>query len=125
MKEITTIEQSKELAKILKIETADCAWMCLASEPILSSKPFKEYVEELPCHDWLVPAWSLGALIELFADDFNQPYKGLILEIHQLQGRSWVFKCWYKQGLFTTATHDTPIKACVQLIRNLKALKEI
>lgn len=70
MKSYTDIEQSKKLAKILPLESADMGWNVFVDD---TKRP-------LPIDDWdlvkdgsgnvkFYPAWSLAALLEILPND--------------------------------------------------------
>ena len=82
MKAYTDIEQSKKLANILPLESADMCWTnhcygSIRSSMTVSSKTIEEYKElltrfgDLTNIDVFYPCWSLAALINLLPSDIT------------------------------------------------------
>ena len=71
MKSFTDLNQSKKLAEILPIESADMEYMFLKKDGSkVSNVPFvKDGFEEPECCYSFIPCWSLAALLN--AVDFN------------------------------------------------------
>lgn len=116
----TTIEQSRKLAEILPIESADMCYIA-NSEFINIYEPFYKKIdkEDIPC-------WSLAALLEQFPyevcdDDGNSLYLEINKEddIYQLvyTDRYWDFKS------IETDRYEHFIDACYELILKLHELK--
>lgn len=70
MKAYTNIEQSKKLAEILPIESADMEYMFLKKDGSkVSNVPFiKDGFEEPECCYIFIPCWSLAALLDYIKD---------------------------------------------------------
>ena len=71
MKSYTDIEQSKKLAEILPIETAD---MCFYSDGTAIKIDDKPYTVRYPMwkdHVKVIPCWSLASLISLLPDEIK------------------------------------------------------
>ena len=115
MKSYTDIEQSKKLAEILPIESADM-WYCpypnevdWYDEPRIGKADL--LLNQLPC-------WSLAALIEII----RKPTAFDLL----IDGRGYRCHCRDKhKGKFygTDNYCDTPIDACIEVILKLHEQK--
>ena len=70
MKSYTDLEQSKKLAEILPIESADMEFMFLKRDGSeVSNVPFvKNGFEEPECCYIFIPCWSLAALFSVFPE---------------------------------------------------------
>jgi hypothetical protein len=120
MKSYTDIEQSKKLAKILPIESADM-WHHGFFNPRRMSKI--EYNPPAPYHSvtpqWDCPCWSLAALLSVLPtiDDEFEP------QLHRSLDK---YRCTYESeedssGLWRVA--NNPVDACVAMIEKLNELK--
>jgi len=104
----TTIEQSKKLAEILPLESADMCWQKIYDENHLLSD-YK--IELLPFRLYSglgVPAWSLAALLAALPDYSLQT---------NTDGNVFVV-CESKKPMMSDA-YDNPIDACVEMILKL------
>lgn len=113
MKAFTDIEQSKKLAKILPLESADMYY----------SKWYNDEDEEyhlkcggLPKLDFKyaknIPAWSLAALLD------NIPQIKLDNVKHD-DKKYWRCCAYYASDWHTSKWYYNPIDACVEMIENL------
>ena len=116
MKSFTSIEQSKTLAKILPIESADMFYLKIPNSLSVgynySDLP---YFATLGMKDNL-PAWSLASLLEVLPKDIGRYTKSLY----------WFDETWHceyvdedSEGL-CGASANNPIDACVEMIVKLK-----
>lgn len=106
MKSYTDLEQSKKLAEILLIESAD---MCYIKDKPNIGFLYKEYKEfgDTILQDYY-PAWSLSALLDILPSG-----KALIHDKWNLG-----YKCICNN--MDTYFHNNPVDACVELIVKLK-----
>lgn len=112
IKSHTDLSQSKKLAKILPIESADM-WYHGHGSPWESERVYDS--DACPFHsmspNWDKPCWSLASLLG-------------VLPNYQLQtqddGIGILCSC---DGKFNIVTADTPVDACVAMIEKLKELK--
>ena len=114
IKSFTDVTQSKVLAEILPIESADMWWsrctitdfgdgvlkVSYAVEPCNISQ-FRNTKEDVPC-------WSLAALLDIL-------YNGIVMNKDSQNGR-YHFSSKYV-GTYVTA--DNPIDACYEMILKL------
>ena len=121
MKAFTDIEQSKKLAEILPIESADHHYVRKVTDfmgnPIdgewshpkygnPNSKYANYIVQNFTSYEKL-PCWSLAALLEVL------PLSNILL--HDDETEKYRLVC-----MIETAFHDSPIDACVEMILTLK-----
>lgn len=123
IKAFTDLDQSKKLAEILPIESADMWWNWL-------SDPFDEvnggeYVKEPLLHkpvcnpDAAVPCWSLAALLNILPHCIDDGYDLVLGKLTDNKG-------WYVMyddvDHFTRfyVTHSDLIDACIEMIVKLK-----
>lgn len=132
MKSYTDLEQSKKLAEILPIESADMFWLVLGntSRVHVLTEPLSNYSrwESYPC-------WSLAALLEILPVDWWGYNKHYFLEISKMgdntkpyEIRYYRFKEDWEGANFGRITHiayqaDNPIDACVEMIEKLHKQK--
>jgi hypothetical protein len=100
----TTMEQSRNLAKILPIESADMWWDTSEDKPRLE----KHYHEYLSRTIDPIPAWSLSALMNLFDD------KAGLAKDYGL----WF--CYDNGKSHCTKHYDEPIDAAFEMVCWLK-----
>ena len=126
MKSFTDIEQSKKLAEILPIETADM-WYAEVYEGktvgydyIVSDTPYYSLSFVKPSENNYsqntvkdIPAWSLAALLEIINKDF---YTDLYHD-----GETWTVDVQHhdNEEMNDFVYADEPIDACVEMIVKL------
>ncbi len=119
IKSFTDLEQSKELAKILPIKSADMCYKCIGEDPYdVCLRPYSEWREEykgllVAKEVDAIPCWSLTALLS-------------VLPNYQLQtqddGIGVLCSC---NGKFNIVTANNPVDACVEMILKLHELNLI
>lgn len=112
MKAYTDIEQSKKLAEILPLESAD---MCYPLPCEDGDKPLLEQggLGSTPC-------WSLAALLDVLPDEVGDNHY-LTLD---KEGKEYC--CCYEDNNGNNFRHcfsDNPVDACVAMIEKLHELK--
>lgn len=108
MKAYTDLEQSKKLAEILPLESADMRYSPLGDNlhPWIWTDTFIEK-DAVPC-------WSLAALLDVFPEP----------ELIQNQEGSWMLRIWDKKRFpFSVGGYDNNIDACYNMILKLHELK--
>ena len=113
IKSYTDIEQSKKLAKILPIESADMGYLwngtSFCEYPVSSQTIFKK-VENVPC-------WSLAALLGVL------PLPDLVQDKADDE-LFWQCSVYDEDGTQLCVTYDNnPIDACVEMIEELHERK--
>lgn len=131
MKAYTDISQSKKLAEILPIESADQTWERIAISSVVPESLQYEHNSDIPFqfYDGIgVPCWSLAALLDVLPNNENIStnlskggYRISTLEYTN----SWFID--YEDetdGLNNCVTSaDNPIDACVEMIIKLNEQK--
>ena len=110
IKSFTDLEQSKKLAEILPLESADMYWW-------YSGKRY--YIEAIDDGDFNekgdIRAWSLAALLSVLPR--IEGFKPVLdLEINYVQ---------YPSNIELSATADNPVDACYEMILKLHELKRL
>lgn len=118
IKSYTDIEQSRKLAEILPIESADACWTNHLFADILSSwrlestppQKYKSPLDRFVVKGYLIePAWSLAALLSVLPNEnmlvktTNSEYYCIAIDV-------------------TTKHYNNPVDACYELILKLKEL---
>lgn len=129
MKIATDLEQSKKLAEILPIETADMWWNFYTITKDLGHPIELKLDKPTLCNfNWFdkednIPAWSLAALLEVLdeqiTDEDGNDYNLTILK-EGLQYQLYYHDEWYEAEDIETDWHDDMIDACVEMIVKLK-----
>ena len=70
MKSYTDLEQSKKLAEILPLESADYCWGIDDETLHYNSSPYPCAWKDYTCKEYYIPCWSLAALLKLIPN-FN------------------------------------------------------
>ena len=103
MKAYTDIEQSKKLAEILPIESADMAWeKHTNAEPHVTVKPWTTKGESIGAH--VLPCWSLAALLDILTEQdfkikaFDVPIRDCKIWYTSLLDAAFETICWLKKN---------------------------
>ena len=115
MKSYTDIEQSKKLAEILPIESADMCYPKDAFEYNYAKEPVCHYSGIGLAH----PCWSLTALLNVL--DYPQ------LSKDKLGGgkTGWMVSVYPDNCRHDSCWHDNPVDACVGMIIKLKEINSL
>ena len=122
MKSYTDLEQSKKLAEILPIESADMYWDYDYS--INNTGKYKYYpmIMNDQFDDVCIPCWSLAALLNLIPKhikDFNV----LRIDIGENEFAIWYDEIGYGVNLeLPDIWMKEPVNACVEMILKLNEL---
>lgn len=116
IKSYTNIEQSRKLAEIMPLESADMYWKNGVSDKYIQCfTPFviDDYRSNVD-YDYDIPCWSLTALLGVLPlIDFTAP---------QLIGTpKTLYRCVYNDDLKSHA-YDNPVDACYEMIIKLNEL---
>ena len=109
-KAFTSLEQSKKLAEILPLESADMYYHNRSNIPDNYPLPI-EWKHNNPLLSQEIPCWSLAALL----DALPEKYTELIKE-------GGMYRIIIKDS-FMTCLFDNPVDACVAIIEKLHELK--
>ena len=115
MKAYTDIEQSKKLAEILPIESADAYYTFIDQGYFLEVKQGLE-----PSKDD-IPCWSLAALLNTLPVSVDEGQHCLALINSNPNDIEWLC-CYedYKGDLMIECYSDNQVDACVEMIYKLK-----
>lgn len=118
MKAFTDISQSKKLAEILPLESAD---MSLYKEiemfPFeLHSLPYSKHFVRNDGGDKLLPCWSLAALLDVL------PYPQLSKDKLGSGKEGWMVSVYPDNCRYDSCWHDNTVDACVEMILKLHEL---
>ena len=115
MKSYTDINQSKKLAEILPLESADFMWEYEPDKETYWDKP-----TVIPIDSYIfindIPCWSLAALLELL--DYPQLSKDKLGS-----GKvGWMVSVYPNDCRYDSCWHDNPVDACYEMILKLHEL---
>ena len=121
IKSFTSLEQSKVLAKILPIVSADMhyskdfdgSWFVDLAE--YTSVEIPKYVGDVEEH--LLPCWSLAALLDIL------PYPQLSKDNLGSGRIGWMVSAYPDNCRYDSCWHDNPIDACIEMIEKLNEQK--
>ena len=122
----TDIEQSRKLAEILPLESADMCWIdrpqIVTDCPEVPVIPNIELEAMLP-QNKLLSCWSLSALRNLLPPAIK-PNKDLYLfESHNTFDNSWVYRYYNEDDTsYLYCKNTSEINACVEMIIKLHEL---
>lgn len=122
MKSYTDIEQSKKLAEILPLESADMWWNTEKHYPEF----VKTYREHLGEQISPIPVWSLAALLQIMPHCIDVRYELVFVRYDLVLGKLSDNKGWYV--MYDDVNHfvniyiakSELIDACVEMIFKLK-----
>ena len=128
IKSFTSLEQSKKLAEILPLESADMCWSKYddGQMRIMPMELWNLIKDGLSCLEF-TPAWSLAALYSILPNSKNESTTlsrgGWKIEPIEYLDNWW---CEYKDDShseYFTVSADNPVDACVAMIEKLHELK--
>ena len=124
MKSYTDLEQSKKLAEILPLESADMIWVLANPDlPMIKAIAYKD--SEKSKYYEILPAWSLAALLNILPVSCDDGQHCLALINHNPNEKTeWL--CAYeddKGNLRIECYADNQIDACYEMILKLHKLK--
>lgn len=126
IKSYTDLQQSKKLAEILPIESADMFYNEEPDEtypkdivdtkyPMIIREGQKHYLEE-----YGIPCWSLAALLGVLPILERKGYqKAKPRLLYNVAINKWIVD----SHVYTTDAYDNPVDACVEMIEKLHELK--
>lgn len=129
IKSYTDLSQSKKLAEILPIESADMYYNWYIEEdgdPIESghriTTPDIGNFTTHKVNKMILPCWSLAALLKYLSEIKSQVYTHILF---QSEGK-WILQfVEYGHGNVCEVSCDNPIDACVAMIEKLNELKRL
>lgn len=131
IKNCTDLPQSKKLAEILPIESADMCYKCIGEDPYdVCFHPYSEWREEykgllVNKEVDVIPCWSLAALLDLLPNnehiETNVSRGSWKIDTVEYVPNTWW--CEYEDNKNQTEFNisaDNPVDACVDMILKLK-----
>jgi len=118
IKAYTDLEQSKKLAEILSIESADGYWF-----KGFPAQPYIVYTKGTPNPGEHIPCWSLAALLSVLPDHFYDETGKNKFGMDKGNYRYYVF--YETQNSYIQTSADNPVDACVDMIIKLHELKKL
>lgn len=112
MKAYTDLQQSRKLAKILPIESADMCYRSVVSN-LKGTYTYQPYCFECTLKSD-IPCWSLAALLSVFSTP------RLMLDEQEDGERGWFVSHYTDDYRYDSYYRDEPIDACYDLILQLK-----
>ena len=109
MKAYTDISQSKKLAEILPLESADM-WFANGLIVVKTSKEPNDIKGVFPC-------WSLTALLDVL------PFPQLSKDKLGSGKEGWMVSVYPDNCRYDSCWHDNPVDACYEMIIKLNELK--
>lgn len=126
MKSYTDLEQSKKLAEMLPLESADMIYMPIMDIDSMSNSGFFNIPECYPFNEFKdsnnkpLPCWGLSALLDIIPKrikDFNV----LRIDIGEKDFAIWYDEIGYGVNTeFPNITKASAVDACVEMIVKLK-----
>ena len=114
IKSYTDLQQSKKLAEILPLESADMLWEQHGAEPYVTIKPWTTIGKSIGCH--CLSCWSLAALLGVIPEGIIENY--YTPNIQKENGKYSI--AYGDEELLCEA--DNPVDACVEMILKLNEL---
>lgn len=132
-KSFTSLEQSKKLAEILPIESADMWWLYVTSQgkhiAMMYEEPDPHYIGRMESYgikDAAIRCWSLAALLEQLDDeitDDNGNDYNLTIVKENLQYQLYYHDSWGQVEDIETDYYDDLVDACYEMIIKLHEQK--
>ena len=130
IKSYTDIEQSKKLAGILPLESADMWWLYVSSQgkhiAMMYEEPDPHYLARMESYgikDAAIRCWSLAALLNILhskAKDIPSLSGGGYKDGKYIS--DWCLDYEFENGDYQKTFADNPIDACVDMILKLHEL---
>ena len=112
IKSFSDLQQSKILAEILPLESADMSWVSNGlGKPFARTIPIKEDPEEL------CVCWSLAALLDVFPEGTD-----IVKDKADTENEKYMCTVGVKDDIISTFGNN-PIDACYKMILKLHELK--
>ena len=119
IKSYTSVEQSRKLAEILPLESADMMWEQHGVEPYVTIKPWTTIGKSIGCH--CLSCWSLAALLSVLPKTFvynDHTYQFM----YNTNAMFYINLDTYDEDTFCS-TNENLVDACYEMIIKLNELK--
>lgn len=124
MKSYTDLEQSKKLAEILPLESADYCWGIDDETLHYNNSPYPCAWKDYTCKEYYIPCWSLVALLQIMPK-YIEGLNRLRIDIDDVDFSIWYddMKGYGVNDKLPDITLKEPINACYEMIIKLNELK--
>jgi len=129
IKSFTSLEQSRKLAEILPLESADQTWARIAIAGANLDVPEElqyRHNGDMPFQYYSgigIPCWSLAALRNLLPVGIKINENTYLFESHNTFDKSWVYRYYNENGTSYLYYKNTmEVNACYELILKLHEL---
>lgn len=119
MKSYTDIEQSRKLAEIIPMESADYCWGIDDETLHYNNSPYPCAWKDYTCKEYYIPCWSLTALLKFLSEIKPQVYTPILFPS---EGKWMLQFTEYGHGTVCEVSYDNPVDACVAMIIKLNEL---
>lgn len=124
MKSFTDLEQSKKLAEILPLESADYCWGIDDETLHYNSSPYPCAWKNYSCKEYYIPCWSLAALRNLLPLGIKINENTYLFGSHNTFDKSWVYRYYNEDDTsYLYQKNINEVDACVEMIIRLNELK--
>ena len=124
MKSYTDLEQSKKLAEILPLESAD--YFHAPDAGIVVTEPYKLNENDetvITAQKGAIPCWSLAALRNLLPTAIKPNKDTYLFESHNTFDNSWVYRYYNEDDIsYLYYKNTNEIDACYEMIIKLNEL---
>ena len=121
IKNYTSIEQSKKLAEIPPIESADMLYYCSKeSNTLISESPFTRSFKETNTFSYVL-CWSLAALLSVLPYNYIDD-NDTVCHPNLIKTKDGRYMVIYNVSQYTSLCNN-PVDACVEMIIHLNELK--
>jgi hypothetical protein len=122
MKSYTDLEQSRKLAEILPLESADAWWVALNWQETEYYVEVKQDGINQPKK--AIPCWSLAALRNLLPVAIKVNENTYLFESHNTFDKCWIYRYYNEDDASCLYCKDTnEVDACVAIIEKLHEMK--
>lgn len=119
VKSYTDLQQSKKLAEILPLESADMYWWSSGKRYYIEAMDDGDFNEK----EGHVRAWSLAALRNLLPPAIKPNKDSYLFESHNTFDNSWVYRYYNEDGVsYLYYKNINEVDACYEMILELKEL---
>ena len=121
IKSCTDIEQSKKLAEILPLKSADMDYIPIANIDGEYSVEVNEWDNEHVIEEGWIPCWSLAALLAIFPDHLYFGSERMQFGIDKMGS---LYNAYYEaKHSFWQTRADNPVDACYEMVLKLNEQK--
>lgn len=120
IKSYSDLQQSKKLAEILPLESADYCWGLDVETSHYNSSPYPCAWKDYSCKEYYIPCWSLAALLNILPEINSIPLK--IEKVKAEDGYDGYYYHIEYEGVVLIPYSKNAVDACYELILKLHEL---